>query len=1607
MKVGSSDLLSTIPPRKEVIMTSPVNDVGSSALTCNAFGKSINPSVYKGQILSAQSMRQNAIPTGEASNTAIYKKLKSLIISQERGNSYRHLNDILNEIISQNKDFELFQDLVKEKGGFHVDILDSKEINAFVEFESNNIYITSAMLRYLEEKYDKHVNDALAFVISHEIGHKFELKLRPSLDENFLNEDNTWVEDFADKSACQLMHRAGFDLEPILDFFSILSGTRLENDRAKPIPFLMTHPHNSDRDLFIRQCYESIYSRQEGEYVSDLSNHKLTPQIQNENELQGKYNFLDSISALKTEDCNTIEKGLLKALSLLKKFREDEGRQINYDTDSERAVYKKHIDLCFDAVEEACGASGFTISLLRDILEHEVNLVGKSQRPSLDLADKYRYLPQQEVIAKLTAFLEEIPSSLELEMQNCTDTYYLHSAINKAFIDISNNVSTVSSSLVPATLNLMDLIHQHEYFGPFGDQRYYCTWFEFEDKNELVNKIEVLIQSDQLELVKFIVSNINYKFRPDDSDLIFSVTCDPVAEMSNEELLISVLDRDYRLSESERHISRERLFDEYFDRLIKESSAIEMHQKFLNSIDEIYDVIKSNQGSRLSDKQKHPERFLKSMAQQYLDSSIMIGRDMSLDLILEAAKISGSIVIPEEQVRTLMNYEDINKYAELVLLRQEAEFVPNHNVSGLNNLCYEEKVYKRDNQYVFRRRVEELIKERSLIGLGDGANFLPDVKIEELGYQFSTKLNVLIGDHNSSHGLEEFKDYLLKVMNVNSLLEEDSVFKAILLTADKEQQIALVELLKDEIGIDEKVLDEFAVFLHKDLRVRMNLNDEELRPSLLESIGLSYDDTNLSFKSFKSHSISPREYLYLQFFKNELNIFKEKTVSEMLTWFEKHWNEKSPYRDVILNQLFTDKNSVFVRLDKKTQQHIMSLYESDFKLVTLKENHLEQCLSLCSSLDEKVALIDEVLPEPSKERDARLERVFLESGFALDDYNKYSDMFLENSIEAFKKDRVAMHGFGAIFNIFFAKDNKGLKDARETAIWLIKDGVEVPSKVANYFKYLNTSPQLMKDFFNDYESLRNSVIQEAFVGDNGFFSHPDELNKLLDSLFDKSLEHEEGKAKVVNDRNKLKTLVREALYRVFDSSNETKKLAIMNRMISKLSETPELEIEDLIQVLLSSYGTVGVKLAQILSSQSEIKERFPELYSKLEELKDANAPIPISEIFDAIKSNPNLQSKDIKILKLLGSASVKCVYLVEIDGEEAVLKVRRKRADKSLIQETNDFEYLVNTLNPILEKEFGISNIPNYSERIFADIKEEVDLIVEAKNMLEMKKIVDDFNHAEYSNVTFGVSEIKEELSNGIIMVEGLAPGIPLKNFREESNSEIIDIVEKEVARFTAYCADKFIHVDPHDGNLFIKQSDEGEIMISLIDLGLAQKLPAMPKTLNNLISDDEFWNIVNLLDVKDFKLLSQISEYVSIESLLDDGKLSWNILNNMWKSSFNNKFQAALKFQIDPLQISKTLNKFAKLKNKLSEHGCDQDLKYLFQLIGTDTGKNIIQCSQNKGIKEISLILLNQLDQSQSFKVNQELWRSLLSVSKNPYVIERIKSDPSLLKVITQPNQI
>ena len=1600
-------------------------------------GSITQAALFGASLLQPSTQISSAAPVSDNfKSTDFRKNLEGIIITDEvRPASAKLVKAILSEILTQNADNKILQEAITQDGHFSIDILDTKLVNAFYEKGINSLYSTTGLLARVEEAYTStnKVHDVIAFLMLHEIGHAIAAQKKAELQNNFLNQNNTWEEDFADQTAMKLMHKAGYDIQAVLGIFGTLFG---DAGDLKPIPFLDSHPHGSDRDLFLLQTYNQIYSRQSGEYISPLSNKLLAPEVSKEIAIEAKYD----IDKLERRAPRTLEEAYIVAARVIsEKLAQLEEIPTYYSGEGDKETFYSDLlektriltdETLSDLDKSISGFDSFLeickMATIRDFWDE-----GALEEVSKYAADNQLEKPSYPETQKLSLdALIKLASEInfqELDLQLIPYKMSNYPIIRKEIIiQLCELINGREGSLLqnPYTIKNSEINEVLEIFHKL-DMRISQFSLRFENNDGFVTEFEKYLdlnrhKPDLINNIFQYMEITSLNFLAGESSLVrnyFLSDC----KMNPGTLLDSI--GGLANSEFASKFSKQDLLDSLF--LTEDSDKIQCLLILLES-----HTLDMQDAKGVVD---HSNSNFIHVPFEYVHKDVSLGRIYYNSLSQSGLVLVESDITVGASLPNLSLFDNINKpvYTDSVLNNLFA-YINSSNEEGIANLVREIKKHNHSSDLLTYMYFQQVISpELQLDGLGvDRLIKETGLRLQEsslcsiyssvtAAYNTFTNSNIFQKDQTLLMNLDgetlspsEVGEIFLNAVEpkLRSFMDDDKSFKFLLSIVPSELEIPLFEVYLKQQNIqnfDENSLLRFKDFLASgreiDLSKSNNLSD------ILETPGLKFPEIEKILGRVKfSNSIQNRDYPYYLYFNKNIDEFKQKSLASIVTWFEENWSEPSQYRDVVLNKIFS-QNKEFKELDQETQLKIINSYDSEFKAIKLREMYLDANLGRVLSLEDKVKVIADVLEEPSQERDLRLEKAFLSTGFFIEDYKKYEDLFLKNSFEAFKQDRSAHHGAGAALSFLIDRENGDLAKVRNNLMWLVGSRAELDDDSKEYFRERSIKPDQIKELFKDIKPLRDAVIQEVCVAKNGFFNNKEELNTLLDDLFADSLRPEKGTSKQVRDRNSLKIVVKEALYKVFDSQNEVKKLEIMNRMVDKLVKTPTLEFEDLVQTLLSAYGTVGVKFAQILSSQMEIKARFPVLYDKLSDLKDSNAPIPLDEFMQAIDTSPELKAQSIKVLDLRGSASIKCVYLTEINEDERMLKVRRMRADKSLDTEIDDFNYLIGELSPVLEKEFGIRNIPKYAERIFADIREEADLEIENTNMFKMNNLViKEYNaYRSADNVRFAISSVDSKYSNSVIMSETRALGDSFKNLKEavvgaasrdEAEREVA-FLEEEISKFFSYSADKFIHVDPHDGNIFINKDDKGNYEITLIDLGLAQEMnQSLPPELKALLQDKSFWKIINSITSQDLKLLASVSKFASIDDLMQNENISLTLLSKFVQASAVQQFTIAKTMDINPLVVQPALRKISQLKQKLETANLDGELGNLVKMLGDETVSKILEKSAGQSLKEVALILLNNLDQAENFPVSNKLWRFLFALSKSPYVVERIMQDPQLL---------
>ncbi|MFM7458773.1 MAG: hypothetical protein ACKO3R_08975 [bacterium] len=108
--------------------------------------------------------------------------------------------------------------------------------------------------------------------------------------------------------------------------------------------------------------------------------------------------------------------------------------------------------------------------------------------------------------------------------------------------------------------------------------------------------------------------------------------------------------------------------------------------------------------------------------------------------------------------------------------------------------------------------------------------------------------------------------------------------------------------------------------------------------------------------------------------------------------------------------------------------------------------------------------------------------------------------------------------------------------------------------------------------------------------------------------------------------------------------------------------------------------------------------------------------------------------------------------------------------------------------------------------------------------------------------------------------------------------------------------------------------------------------------------------------------------------------------------------------FMKDKVNSVKSLQKLRQLYLPLKEYGFANDVKELFQNIGSETLNKIATDIDGKSFKEAILIVLNSLELSTDFDVSKTLWRTFFAASKRPEAFQQIATEPDIVRQFLTP---
>ncbi len=255
---------------------------------------------------------------------------------------------------------------------------------------------------------------------------------------------------------------------------------------------------------------------------------------------------------------------------------------------------------------------------------------------------------------------------------------------------------------------------------------------------------------------------------------------------------------------------------------------------------------------------------------------------------------------------------------------------------------------------------------------------------------------------------------------------------------------------------------------------------------------------------------------------------------------------------------------------------------------------------------------------------------------------------------------------------------------------------------------------------------------------------------------------------------------------------------------------------------LKGMGPTYVKFGQILSTRPDIVP--PEYIAALESLQDDVEPfsfadveriveeelkVRISKAFDSFESTP------------LAAASLGQVHRAVLrDGREVVVKVQRPNVREQVKHDLQVFADIAATIEQ--HSDIGRKmNLVGTLEQARLTLMNELNYEQEARNMEILRR-----NLSEFPQIY--IPSVIHDLTTAHVLTTELVRG------RKVSKLTPLQIIDHDYADLAAaltkaylkqVCVDGFWHSDPHPGNVFVRDLEENQAELVLLDFGMVSRI--------------------------------------------------------------------------------------------------------------------------------------------------------------------------------------
>lgn len=255
---------------------------------------------------------------------------------------------------------------------------------------------------------------------------------------------------------------------------------------------------------------------------------------------------------------------------------------------------------------------------------------------------------------------------------------------------------------------------------------------------------------------------------------------------------------------------------------------------------------------------------------------------------------------------------------------------------------------------------------------------------------------------------------------------------------------------------------------------------------------------------------------------------------------------------------------------------------------------------------------------------------------------------------------------------------------------------------------------------------------------------------------------------------------------------------------------------------LQQMGPTYVKFGQVLSTRPDIVP--PEYIAELESLQDSVKPFSFAEVEQIVEQDLGVRlSKVFERFEAqpLAAASLGQVHRAVLrDGRDVVVKVQRPNVREQVRKDLEVFTEIASTIEE--HSEIGRRmNLLGAIEQARITLFNELNYEQEARNTEVLRA-----NLAGFPEIH--IPAVLHDLTTSRVLTTELVKG------RKVSKLTPLGIIDHDYADLAAVltraylkqvCVDGFWHSDPHPGNVFLRDLDDGSAQLVLLDFGMVSRI--------------------------------------------------------------------------------------------------------------------------------------------------------------------------------------